>query len=359
MPLVLSLYIARKLLATILYVFAGIFVLITVIDFIELLRKNGDKADISSFQLVLIAVQRVPVISEQTLSFSVLFAAIIAFLLLSRKLELVVARASGFSVWQIIAPAVLVAGLIGVFATTVYNPASAFLKERANTQEASLKRGNAAALEGRRWIRQQSVDGQAVIRAGASSSRGTQLQDVTAFVFTSDGAFQERIEAASASLRDGYWQLEEARLLRVNVPPQSHRSYFLATNLSAEQVAESLTPVETVAFWELPEMIELSRHAGISALRLQMQYHALLARPALLATMVLIAACVSLGFVRSGGAPRAIMGGVGAGFVLYVLGKIAEDFGGAGFILPVVAAWTPVAVGACVSVTVLLFREDG
>lgn len=359
MPFLLSLYIARKALTSIVSFFAGTFTLILIVDFVEMIRKAGDSADATVLNLAAISFQRVPVVSEQTLPFSVLFASIAAFLLLSRKMELVVARASGVSIWQIIAPAVLVAVLVGVFATAVYNPLSAEMKERANAEEAVVRSGSATDPEGRRWIRQQSVDGQSIIRAGASSNRGTHLTGITAFVFSATGAFEERVEAAEADLRAGFWELKEARVLRANAAPENHALYYLATNLSADQVAEKLSPVDTVPFWQLPHMIDLSERAGIPALRLKMQYQALLARPALLATMVLIAASVSLGFVRMGGAARAIVGGVGAGFMLYVVGRIAEDFGAAGFIVPAVAAWTPAAVGALMSVTVLLFREDG
>jgi lipopolysaccharide export system permease protein len=359
MPALLSGYIARRLTFAILYVFAGTFVLIGVIDFLELLRKTGDNANASMLRLIWIAIQRIPVITEQTLPFSVLFASIAAFLLLSRKLELVVARASGFSVWQILAPALVVAIATGILATTVYNPVSAAMKENANAQESALRGSKGTAQEGRRWIRQQSEDDQSILRASASRNRGTELSGVTAFVFSRSGAFRERIEADTAVLRSGYWELANARVMRVNAATEPYGSYMLATTLSAEQVAESLTPAETVSFWELPEVIDLSRRAGIPALRLEMQYQVLLARPALLATMVLIAACVSLGFSRAGNAARGIAGGVVAGFVLYVLGKVAEDFGSAGFIPPAAAAWTPALVGALVSVTVLLFREDG
>jgi lipopolysaccharide export system permease protein len=203
------------------------------------------------------------------------------------------------------------------------------------------------------------VDGQSVLRADASAERGTRLTGVTAFVFSKDGAFQERVESPLAILHNGYWELANARILRVNAAPEADQTYTLATSLSASQVAESLAPAETVSFWELPRVIDLSQRAGIPALRLQMQYQVLLARPALLAAMVLIAASVALGFVRTGGMAKAIVGGVGAGFVLYVVNEIVEDFGAAGFISPALAAWGPAVIGALVSVTVLLFREDG
>ncbi len=90
-----------------------------------------------------------------------------------------------------------------------------------------------------------------------------------------------------------------------------------------------------------------------------MQYQSLIAQPAMFVAMILIAATVSLGFSRTGGMAKAIVGGIGAGFVLYVVGKMAEDLGAVGFVAPAIAAWTPAVIGALMSVTVLLHREDG
>ena len=81
---------------------------------------------------------RVPQVTEQILPFCVLIGAMSCYLNLSRRLELVVARAAGMSAWQFISPALVVAFLLGVFATTVYNPISAILQERSKRYEAEL-----------------------------------------------------------------------------------------------------------------------------------------------------------------------------------------------------------------------------
>ena len=59
-----------------------------------------------------------PIVAEQALPFAVLLGSMIAFLNFSRRLELVVARAAGVSVWQFLAPAAIVAALIGVVEVT-------------------------------------------------------------------------------------------------------------------------------------------------------------------------------------------------------------------------------------------------
>ena len=106
--------------------------------------------------------------------FAVLFGSMIAFLNLSRKMELVVARAAGVSVWQFLTPPLAVIVLIGVLSVTAYNPASTWMKQRSDEIEIKVFGGPALGSVGM-WIRQKSVDGQAVIRAGGRSQGGTEF----------------------------------------------------------------------------------------------------------------------------------------------------------------------------------------
>ena len=89
------------------------------------------------------------------------------------------------------------------------------------------------------------------------------------------------------------------------------------------------------------------------------KYQVLLARPLLLVAMVLIAASFSLRFFRMGGVARMVSGGVGAGFVLYVVTKLVTDLGGAGILSAQLAAWVPAMMGSLLSALVLLHLEDG
>jgi len=78
-----------------------------------------------------------------------------------------------------------------------------------------------------------------------------------------------------------------------------------------------------------------------------------------LAAMVLLAASVSLRFFRFGGVQKMVLGGMAAGFLLYVLSKMTEDLSKAELMHPVTAAWLPVLVGGLTGVVALLYQEDG
>ena len=358
--LTLARYLSTRFLSTVMGVFGTMFALIYLIDFVELFRRSGDVKGATAYLVAFLSLLRVPSIAEQLLPFAVLFGAMFAFLNLTRKLELIVARAAGVSVWQFLLPPLLMALLLGLFAVMVYNPLSAVFKQRADRLEVRLfgqKDGGSGDAD--LWIRQKSLDGQAILRATRAGDGGTMLQGVTAFVYEPDGSFMERVESDHAELHPGYWSLENARVLAADTAPVNDGTYLLASNLTAEQVTQSFVPPESVPFWDLPDVRDRTERAGLDATAYALQYQKLLARPLLFIAMVLVAASFSLRFFRFGGVARMVAGGVASGFVLYVATKLVGDLGGAGLLSTQVAAWSPAIVGSMLGSLVLLYQEDG
>jgi lipopolysaccharide export system permease protein len=358
----LSRYFGLRFLNAVLGSFLGVVALAAMIDYVELMRRGADWPNATAWLLAKISMFRVPQLTERIMPFSVLIGAMSCYLALSRRLELVVARAAGVSAWQFVMPAVIVAFLFGVFATTAYNPLSAVLHERSKRLESEMFGELPSALQESRsgfWVRQKSVDGQAIINARSSREQGARLGTVTVFTFDQSGRFQQRIEAKAAQLRPGSWWLEDARVYSSASPPELLDVYRLKTNLTEEQVRESFATPETVPFWQLKSYIELADQAGLGAAGYRLQYQKLLSRPFLLAAMVLLAAAVSLRFFRFGGVQKMVLSGIIAGFLLFVLSKITEDMSKSELLSPVAAAWIPVLVGGLTGFVALLYQEDG
>jgi lipopolysaccharide export system permease protein len=103
----------------------------------------------------------------------------------------------------------------------------------------------------------------------------------------------------------------------------------------------------------------MADRAGLAAAGYRLQYQKLLARPFMLAAMVLLAAAFSLRFFRFGGVQKMVLGGVASGFLLYVMSKVTDDMSKAELMHPVVAAWLPVFVGGLTGFVALLYQEDG
>lgn len=362
MPLRLSRYFGARFLTAVAAVFGGMFILVTLVEYVELMRKASDIPDVSAWLVAKTAFYQVPQVTERLLPFSVLVGAMSCYLNLSRRLELVVARAAGISAWQFVAPALIGALALGTLATTVYNPVSAALRERSKRLEAEIfgeLEGLQQSAGGGYWVRQKSADGQSIMDARTSRQQGVLLGAVTVFTFDSAGSFRQRIEAKTAELENGHWRLDQARIYAPGTAPKEAESYLISTNLTPEQVRESFATPETVAFWQLPMYIELADQAGLGGAGYRLQYQLLLARPFHLVAMVLLAASVSLRFFRIGGVSRMVLSGIGAGFLLYVVSKVSEDLSKAELMHPMAAAWLPVLVGGLTGFVVLLYQEDG
>jgi lipopolysaccharide export system permease protein len=355
-------YFGLRFLGAVMSVFLGLFVLIVLVDYIELMRRASDVPNLSGWLVAKTSFFRVPQLTERLLPFSVLVGAMACYLALSRRNELVVARSAGMSAWQFVAPAVIVAFGLGIVATAVYNPMSAVMREWSKRLEAEIFGDKQSAIQQAVfgfWVRQRSDDGQSIVFAASSQEQGVRLDGVSVFTFDQAGKSLERIEARRATLEPGHWRLDQARVYAVGVPPREYATFDVKTNLTSAQVRESFSTPETVPFWDLPAYIEIAERSGLVAAGYKLQYHLLIARPFFLAAMVMLACCVSLRFFRFGGVTKMVLGGIAAGFLLYVLSKVTEDLSKAELLHPAAAAWLPVLAGGLTGFIVLLYQEDG
>ncbi len=357
----LSRYFGLRFLNAVFAVFVGAMLLVAMIDFLEMLRRTGDMKDVSALLIAKITIFRLLFVTERIIPFAVLVGAMSCYLNLSRRLELVVARSAGISAWQFIAPALLIALLIGTAATTLYNPMSAILRERSVRLEETIfnAEGGVPGSGGNFWARQRSDEGQAIISAKVSRQQGIELGGVSIFRYDEAGHFRDRIEARSAVLEAGYWRLEGVRINASGRPPTETDTYQLKTTLTPEQVRESFATPETVPFWELSSYIRLAENAGLAASAYRLQYYQLLAQPFYFASMVLLAAAVSLRFFRFGGITKMFLGGLAGGFFLFILAKITGDMSKADLMPPLAAATLPALFGGVTGLVTLMYQEDG
>lgn len=352
-------YFARQFIGAIAAVFFTVFLLIFMLDLVELMRRAGETEGATAFKLARLALFRTPSTAEQVLPFAILFAALSTFLNLSRKLELVVARAAGVSVWQFSMPILSVAILIGVFASTVYNPVATTLKDTATRQEREIFNRVIEGAQRGYWLSQRSGNDDVILHFLKIDETTFDLFDVTAYFRETDGTFLQRVEASSGQFKGDHWLLEQVRIVARNQQPERLASYKLSTYLTKEQIRGAVGQSQAVSFWSLPGIIKTLKLAGLDTTRYRLRYQSLLARPALLTAMVLIAASVSLRFLRSGGFAGMVLSGVSAGFVLYVATRIVEDLGNAGLVSTVFAAWAAPVIGGMLGGLALLHREDG
>lgn len=360
----LSGYIARQFFTWFCGVFGAMVAITFLLDYLELLRRGGTRAQATWTVLLEMAALKLPHTAQDVMPFAILFGTMLAFWRLTRSNELVVARAAGVSVWGFLTPAVVVALLVGIVTVTLFNPiASSFEARYEKLDNRILRQGgdplslSSAGL----WLRQNdAAGGQIVIHGGkAPDAPVLTLHDVSVFFLNRLAQYSARVEAKEARLIDGFWVITDGTRFAPDAAPERFAELRLPTALTASKIEESFASPDTMSFWELPGFISLLEQSGFSAQRHRLHFNVLLARPFLFGAMVLVAATFSLRMQRRGGVAMLIVSGVIAGFVLYFLSDIVFALGQAAKIPVLLAAWTPAGVSMIFGASMLLHLEDG
>lgn len=357
----LSRYFFRRQIGTIIQFSIGIMLIVLVVDFTEVSGRLPETTHFTTLDTLYLSMLRVPSIMETAFPFIILFASIATLIGLNRKYELVVARSAGVSAWQFLAPLAFASFLVGIALVVIVNPIAAKTLRLSEFQEVAAGMRNRGSLEhqGPPWIRQKTDEGVTIIGAKSAANDGLLLGDATFLRIGDDNTVIERLDAETAQLEPGKWVLKDVGRFRAGEPAEHLDRVEIKTNLEPEFVQESLSDPKTVSFFNLPNKIEAARSFGLSADAFAVQFHTLIALPFLLTAMTLIAAVVSLKFARFGQSVSVIVGGIVAGFVLYVGSVLIQAFGSAGTIPPIAAAWIPVVIAMALGVTILLHKEDG
>jgi len=357
----LSAYLARQYAFwyfSFLFGLTGIILLVTIVDLLDRLANKN-----ASFGVVFrMAALKLPFLAIEVMPFTVLLAGLTCFWRLTRAHELVVTRAAGVSIWQLLAPVLGVAVLVGAVTVTLLNPLASILLGRFEQLEARYVRNQSSTLavsQSGLWLRQADEDGQSVIHAKRVTNDPLVLYGVTVFHFSLKDKFRQRIDAERAELADGKWLLYNALQTTPGKTTNSFPTLELVTGLTHERILNSFAPPESISFWRLSGFIELLENAGFSAVRHRLQLHRLLAIPMLFAAMILLAATFSLRAQRRGHVGMIILGGVMTGFLFHFLSNFVFALGLSAKVPVVLAAWTPAGVCLMLGIAMLLHLEDG
>ncbi len=369
LPLRFSFYIGKQFLLSLGITLAAFTVIILLVDFMELLRRAHGR-DAPAFILFQMALLRYPLMVQKMGAFVMLLAAVFCLTRLTRSYELVVARAAGISVWQFMVPPVTLAFAIGVLFITALNPLGCTMLSRYEFLEGKYLHGRTSLLavsSSGLWLRQRNLsdangekNGETVIHAlRTGTGEDIELFDVTIFVYGAQDKFLRRIDAKEAKLVTDFWRLNDVMVTTREVIGQPQNEYFLETDLTFEQIHDSLASPESISFWELPGFISTLQDAGFSALRHRLYWHTTLVSPLFFAAMVLIGAVFSLSPPRKGKSGLLITASILTGFLLYFLTSLVSTFGLSGSMPVTLSAWIPVIISLLIGTVSLLHFEDG
>jgi lipopolysaccharide export system permease protein len=362
--MILHLYFARRFLVHFLAVLAVFFLIMLFLDLVEQLRRY---ADASLPALLTLSLLNIPRAIYEILPLIMILAAIALFIGLARSSELVVTRAAGRSALRALWAPLAVALLIGVVAVAVLNPIVAATSKEYESRGGAL-RGNPSILavgSSGLWLRQGTIEGQSVIRAASANLDGTALRDVTVLTFGPLGGPMRRVNADTALLTDGAWEMTNAKVWTFDqpIPPEagaaSFARYLIASNLTRDEIRDSFGTPASIPIWELPAFIGRLQAAGFSAQRHQVWLQSEIAQPVFLMAMVMIGASFTIRHQRGRRTGLAVLSAVLLAFLIYFIRNFAQVLGENGQLPAALAAWAPPLAAIGIAFGVLLHNEDG
>ena len=329
----------------------------------ELVRRSMGKPYIDLSIILEMILLKLPNHFQMLMPFIVLSATMVTFYRLNHTQEIVAARSSGLSIWQLLRGLMAFVLVFGLMQLIILNPLSAAMSKRYINLESLYFSGASNRIsisETGLWFREITPERQSIIHTVYVQPETKTFTKVTFHNFLPNGGYATRIDAASAILENGYWALRDAIIWEDKEGAfKTHPVMKIQTPLTIEKIQDNNTLPETISFWSLPKFIDILDKSGLSSVSYRLYWHGQIAKLGMMMTMILLAATFGIRPVRQGGTILYITFGIGSGFALYFLNDIVYALGLGGQVPILLAAWTPTLIVTLLSLALLLHLEDG
>ena len=284
---------------------------------------------------------RLPLIVSRLIPFSVLIAALLTLISLSRHHELVVMAGAGVSQLKLIAAFLPLAAVIaGAHFWIDDRLAPASMTALDAWEESGYSSARPAAGGGGEvmWVRA----GNDIIRLRRDGLGDERLGALSIFRRDGEGNLIERLDAAAAANDDGAWTLYDVR--RFDVAANRHSSaarIAWAGSLLPSQISTLSSHPKMLSFSAVWRFVATPGYGSRPLYVYEIWLNRKLAVPFASLLMILLAVPLTQRFQRHGGAGATLALGIAIGFCFFVFDGFTLAVGEAGLLPPWIAAWAP------------------
>ena len=332
------------------------------IDLIELIRRSSSKS-IEFSILLKMAIFHIPSLFPIILPTVFLLSSMNTYMKLNKFNELNVLRASGFSIWSIISPALINVFLISASFILILNPIFSHMNIKFKNFESIYFKGNSGLYSISQtglWLREKNNNFEYVINAKHYSSEEKKLKEVKIFKFDLNNKFLERIDVDNVEMiNDQYWKLINGYKLELNKTPNEFETYDLDINLDVAKIEKNFRPPETISFWELTNYINNLEKSGFSVKKHVIYKNYLYSYPLILVSMVLLGCILSIKKERIKKNILKVISGIIIGVIFHFLSDIVKTLGQTGSLNVFFAVWAPPIIFNLFLLSTLIHFEDG
>ena len=351
-PLLLDEYVMRSYATNLLLSLTTFSMLYIVFTFFELMgdivRNQTPFIVVGSYLFNLI-----PYIISQVTPICSLLAVLITFGSLNRASELTAMKATGISLYRVVAPILVLAAIL-VAALFAFNESylpGANRRQEALRAEIKGKPAQTFQLPGRTWISGQTTragDPMRIFYYQAFDPARSVFADLSVFEFDPQSfTLERRIYAKSVQwdatvnrwIFDNGWQRTFS-----GTTVESYQPFTVATFPEVrEQPAyfnKENKPSDEMSYAELKSYIADLRQSGFNTVELRVQLQNKLSVPAIAFIMAILAVPFALAMGKRGGFVG-VTTAIGLALAYWTLGQIFSSMGNVSTLPPVLAAWSP------------------
>jgi lipopolysaccharide export system permease protein len=354
-------YLIKEWLKSCSIIYAVLFMIAYLFNFIEILRGSDND---SLAHLMLLASYQVPFILEQALLFIVLTGTLWTMIRLTKTQEIIIMKASGFSVRRIAQLYCVLGVLMGLFFVAVYNPISTMMLKKFEIEQIIAQSDEKfnpffSFLQNGIWLKQKEENGQYfILHAKKIEQEGKILKDIMVLHFNPQGYFLYRIDAPSAILNNDIWSLTNAKTISVNMPQaKEQKNINLGVKLKINDIEKNIMKAEILSFWDLIPLIYKLDKIGVDADNHRLHLYSFLTFPFMVIVMIMVAIVFAPKSARFSSLATTIAQTLLLGLALYIIYSLSINSDTGNAVPLFIKAWLPVVIAISLLISLLFHKE--
>lgn len=331
------------------------------VDFFEKIDDFIEKG-LPFSKAIIFFLYKTPFIIAQILPVSVLLSVIIVFGLMTRNREIIALKSSGFSLYTMAKPVVLMGFVFGVVLFIFSEAIVPIATERANQIWLREVRGESAVISREKdvWLKEN----RSIIHINHYDPSRQVVYGLSVYDFDADFRMKKRCDAQRAEyLPDKkQWQMfglmEQTRAPdRESYTVKFYESQFIDIGLVPEDLTRVVKKSEAMGFSELRSYIHRIESEGYSSTSYKVDLYGKTAFPFICVIMSLMGTGLSMRRRIGENMAIGITSGIGIAFLYWVSYTFCLSLGYGEMLPPVIAAWTANLIFTAMGILLLLYAE--
>ncbi|MEM7070918.1 MAG: LptF/LptG family permease [Pseudomonadota bacterium] len=332
-------YLARHYIICFLAVFSALILLTLTFDLIEITRRASGRDDITVGHIFLLSFFKISYLLREILPFCVVMSALISFMLLAKRDEIVIARSAGVSPFKLAMPAAFVAFMIAIIDIAGIDYAMQEFRLTYDQLENQILTKEKINSDNKVWFKENLSTHQRIIEAEKWDHETASLDSVSFYIVDQHQQYKERYEALQATLYEGYWELSDVLHYDSDNRLKKMETHRLNSDLTRQILDHRNKKAESLSLFKLFALIKQFEDSELSANTHLIYFYGLMVRPFFFIALVLIAGAYTLTDTRRiGERMKSFLYIITIGLFAFVFEKIIFSAGAEGLISPLLAS---------------------